>query len=71
VKVASGWSAGGFVALPSVLPLVLAAVSGAVGLQTMLGGFVLAIVGGHSAEFLRHEEPAEPVSPPVKQAKAA
>ena len=71
VKVASGWSEGGFVALPSVLPLVLAAVSGAVGVQTLLGGFVLAIVGGHTADFLRHEEPAESANPPARRAEAA
>lgn len=71
VKVFSGWSEGGFVALPTVLPLVLAAVSGAVGLQTLLGGFMLAIIGGHSSEFLRHEEEVEPIAELAKQAKAA
>jgi glycosyl transferase family 2 len=57
--IAYGWSAENFVSLPSVLPLVLAAVVGAVGLQTMFGGFVLAIVGGHAAQFFRHTEPAD------------
>ncbi len=51
------WSAESFVSLPSVLPLVLAAVAGAVGLQNVFGGFVLAIVGGHAAQFFRHADP--------------
>jgi hypothetical protein len=58
--IGSSWSNSGFVALPSVLPLVLASVTGAVGLQTVIGGFVLAIVGGHSAEFLRDVTADEP-----------
>ncbi len=56
------WSAESFVSLPSVLPLVLAAVVGAVGLQTVFGGFVLAIVGGHSAQFVRRAGAAEAAS---------
>ena len=47
------WSADNFTSLPSVLPLVLAAVAGAVGLQTMLGGFAMAIIGGHAPQFVR------------------
>jgi hypothetical protein len=47
------WSADNFASLPSVLPLVLAAVAGAVGLQTMLGGFAMAIIGGHAPQFVR------------------
>ncbi|MDH7974882.1 glycosyltransferase family 2 protein [Sphingomonas sp. AR_OL41] len=46
------WRADDFAAPASVLPLVIAAITGAVGLQTMLGGFVIAIVGGHAADFL-------------------
>ena len=53
--IASGWSSGGYAALPSVLPLVLAAVTGAVGVQILFGGVVLAIIGGHSSEFFRTE----------------
>lgn len=47
------WSADNFASLPSVLPLVLAAVAGALGLQTLLGGFAMAIVGGHAPNFVR------------------
>jgi hypothetical protein len=54
------WSADNFASLPSVLPLVLAAVGGAVGLQTALGGFALAIVGGHAPDFIRDHEASTP-----------
>ncbi len=46
------WSSSGFVALPNILPLVLTAVLGATGAQTMFGGFLLAIIGGHRADFV-------------------
>jgi len=55
--IAYDWSSDGYAALPSVLPLVLAAVAGTIGLQNMFGGFVLAIIGGHSAAFLRADTP--------------
>ena len=47
------WSESGFAALPNTLPLVLAAVVGASGLQTVFGGFLLAIIVGHVADFVR------------------
>jgi len=47
------WSSLGFVALPNILPLVLTAVGGATGAQTLFGGFLLAILGGNAADFLR------------------
>lgn len=43
------WGARGFAALPSVLPLTLASAAGAIGLQTMLGGFLLAIMADHDS----------------------
>jgi hypothetical protein len=46
------WMASGFVAPPSVLPVALAAAAGALGLQTALGGFLLAIIAGHEARFV-------------------
>ena len=49
--IAVKWSIGGFVALPSVLPLTIAAVIGTTGVQTMLGGFLLAIIAGHDAKL--------------------
>jgi glycosyltransferase involved in cell wall biosynthesis len=45
------WSSHGFVALPSILPLTLAAVLGTVGIQTALGGFLLAIIADNNARF--------------------
>lgn len=45
------WSANGFAALPSILPLTLAAVTGATGLQTALGGFLLAIIADHDTRL--------------------
>ncbi len=46
------WRAEAFAAPASVLPIVIATIAGAVGLQTMLGGFILAIVGGHATDFV-------------------
>jgi glycosyltransferase involved in cell wall biosynthesis len=45
------WRASGFVALPSILPLVCGAALGVMGMQTILGGFLFAIIAGHKAEF--------------------
>jgi glycosyltransferase involved in cell wall biosynthesis len=45
------WSSSGFVALPSILPLTLAAVLGTVGVQTALGGFLLAIIADNNAHL--------------------
>ena len=53
------WQAGGFVALSSVLPLTVAAATGTVGVQTILGGFMLAVIAGHDAVFIpvEHRRP--------------
>jgi len=51
LTVGLGWSAHGFAALPSILPLTLAAVAGVVGVQTALGGFLLAIIADHSNQL--------------------
>jgi len=47
------WAHGGFAALASILPVALAGTTGAIGFQTLLGGFLLAVIGGNEAEFLR------------------
>ena len=52
------WSTGGFVALRSVLPLIVASAVGAVGVQTALGGFLLSIIAGHEAAFAPDSRPA-------------
>jgi hypothetical protein len=59
------WSRHDFAALPSVLPLTLAAASGAIGLQTILGGFVLAIIADHSSRLAPCELSTDPVSWPA------
>ncbi|GLV23528.1 dolichol-P-glucose synthetase [Sphingobium sp. TomMM35A] len=46
------WAKGGFVALGSVLPVILSAVSGSIGAQTILGGFLLSIIAGHKARVI-------------------
>lgn len=50
--VAVYWGAGSFAALPSILPVALAGVAGTVGLQTLFGGFLLAVIGGNEAQFV-------------------
>lgn len=47
------WADIGYAALPSNLPVVVAAVTGATGMQTIFGGFLLAIISGHRADFVR------------------
>ncbi|HEY8433437.1 MAG TPA: glycosyltransferase family 2 protein [Sphingomicrobium sp.] len=46
------WGAGSFAALPSILPVAVAGLTGAIGLQTLFGGFLLAVIGGNEASFL-------------------
>jgi hypothetical protein len=50
------WGAGSFVALPSILPVALAGVAGTIGLQTIFGGFLLAVIGGNEASFISSAE---------------
>jgi glycosyl transferase family 2 len=57
------WSNSSFAALPNILPLVLCAVLGATGAQTVFGGFLLAIIAGNNATFV-----TEPVRAAEKQA---
>ena len=52
IVIAVLWRRAGFVALPSVLPLVVTLAIGAVGLQTALGGFLLSIIAGHDSAFV-------------------
>ena len=62
-QIGLNWSAHGFAALPSILPLTLAAVMGVVGVQTALGGFLLAIIADHSNQ-LAPGFPAAPIPAP-------
>ena len=61
------WASGGYVALPSALPITLAAALGAIGCQTLMGGFLLAIIAGHKAQIVARLLQAEPViaAPPL------
>lgn len=56
------WAQSGYVAPPSVLPVVLASATGALGLQTALGGFLMAIVSGHEAQFVRPQTLPEEIA---------
>lgn len=46
-----GWGQSGFTALSNPLPLILSATFGAIGLQNILGGFMLAIIAGNESQF--------------------
>jgi hypothetical protein len=58
------WSARGFVAIGSVLPAVLGTTLIVVGAQNALGGFLLAVVGGNEASFLKQPAPLTPRQAP-------
>jgi glycosyltransferase involved in cell wall biosynthesis len=47
------WGRESFAALPSILPVTLAGLTGVIGLQTLFGGFLLAVLGGNEADFLK------------------
>lgn len=52
------WAASGFDALPSVLPVTVAAAAAALGFQTVFGGFLMAIMSGHDSRFVTEQEQA-------------
>jgi hypothetical protein len=65
----SYWSANGFEPIPNVLPAVLGTSLMVIGAQNSLGGFLIAIVSGNDADFVRPAAAAadqvrEEVSPP-------
>jgi len=45
------WGANDFAALPTTLPLLLAIAFGVMGLQTALGGILIAVIAGHQSRF--------------------
>ncbi len=49
--IAIGWGQAGYVALDNPLPLILCAAIGAIGVQNVFGGFMLAIIAGNDAKF--------------------
>ncbi|WP_206663971.1 glycosyltransferase family 2 protein [Sphingomonas oligophenolica] len=57
--VALHWSIDHFAALATPLPLIIACVAGATGLQTIMGGFLLSIIAGHQARFVTAPHPID------------
>ena len=53
IAVVAYWSAHSLAAIPNVLPAVIGTCAVAIGMQNILGGFLLAIVCGNEAEFLQ------------------
>ena len=51
VAVGVMWGANDFVALPNQLPLLVAIGTGVIGLQSALGGVMLAVIAGHRAQL--------------------
>jgi hypothetical protein len=49
--VGTEWASDGFTALDDILPLVVSVVIGAVGVQTLVGAFLLAIIAGNDNRF--------------------
>ena len=67
--VVASWSARDFSATYNVLPAVVAALFMTLGMQNVLGGFILAIVNGNDSEFLKvpadtQADPARPAASP-------
>jgi glycosyltransferase involved in cell wall biosynthesis len=50
------WSTSAFAALSSTLPVAIAGTMGVIGMQNAFGAFLLAIIGGNEADFLRDAE---------------
>jgi roadblock/LC7 domain-containing protein len=62
------WGANDFVALPTVLPLLIGIVPGMIGLQTAFGGLMIAIITGHQPTFVTLHPAPRPVDLPVRNA---
>lgn len=58
IAIVAYWSAHSLEPIANVLPAVVGTCAIAIGLQNVLGGFLLAIVSGNEAEFLRSAPPA-------------
>lgn len=64
------WGANAFGALPTTLPLLLAIGTGVIGLQTLLGGVLVAVIAGHRAQFTDATPAAQPAGQPLVAAAA-
>jgi hypothetical protein len=60
IAVLSYWSAHSLAAIPNVLPAVIGTCAVAIGMQNILGGFLLAIVSGNEADFMQARSPSLP-----------
>ncbi len=60
IAIVAYWSAHSLEPIANVLPAVAGTCAVAIGMQNILGGFLLAIVSGNDAEFLRTSTSAEP-----------
>jgi hypothetical protein len=65
------WSTSAFAALPSTLPVALAGTFGVIGMQNVFGAFLLAIIAGNEADFLKDADQASQRTLPLAQAKLA
>jgi glycosyltransferase involved in cell wall biosynthesis len=59
------WSRHDFAAIANVLPAVLGTTLMVIGAQNALGGFLLAVINGNEAEYLREKNQAKPPAQPV------
>ncbi|WP_222875129.1 glycosyltransferase family 2 protein [Terrihabitans soli] len=64
------WSALGFHAISSVFPAVAGTCLITIGVQNMLGGFLLAVVCGNDAELLKHAPAAQDASSDADRSKS-
>ena len=62
------WSEHHYTAIGNMLPAVVGTTLMVIGGQNALGGFLLAVINGHEAEFL-NEENYQPVTTPNWQAE--
>lgn len=53
IAIAVWWTASAFAALPTTLPVAVAGALGVIGIQTVFGAFLLAIICGNEADFLK------------------
>jgi hypothetical protein len=63
------WSATRFARISNVLPAVMGTTLMVIGTQNILGGFLLAVIGGNEAEFLKGSVPQESEREPVARPK--
>jgi hypothetical protein len=68
VAVAAQWSASGYVALQAPFWPVAAIAAVVTGVQNVFGGFLLAVIGGNDADFLKapQAQPAAPAFPGIE-----